>query len=139
MRGKVRKLIVNINVHATESEGVFKNRIYQEFGEGDLKVETLQGHYGDEIKRMIFTLSKLEAEEAFSKLLSKLRAFESGYILNEILKGLDRNSLYIRLDKQKFVQGSLELDGDKEVKIIINFYSEKDAKNFLTEKSSESF
>ncbi|NAY82152.1 MAG: hypothetical protein GU362_04645 [Thaumarchaeota archaeon] len=139
MRGKVRKLTVNINVHATENEEVFKNRINQEFGEGDLKVETLYGHYGDEIKRMTFTLSKLEAEKASKKLLSKLRAFESGYILNEILKGLDRNSLYIRVDKQKFVQGSLELNGDKEVKIIINFYSEKAAKDFLTEKSSETF
>lgn len=136
MRGKVRRLIVNINVHATEMDNAFENVLTEKFGKGEIKVESLKGHYGDEIKRITFTFNKGDAEDAAKKLLKELKAFESGLILNEILKGVDRNSLYIRLDKQKFVQGSLEIDGDNEIKVIINFYSEKDVKEFLAEQSS---
>ncbi len=136
MRSKVRKLTVNVNVHATERDGAFEKMLKERFGEGEIRVESLEGHYGDEIKRVTFTSDKLAAEETAKKLLHDLKAFKSGYVLNEILKGVDRNSLYIRLDKQKFIQGNLELDGDKEVKVIINFYSEKDLKEFLTEQSS---
>ena len=135
MKSKVKKIELDVHVHATERDGLFENAIKNIFGKGSIKVETLQGHYGNEIKRIIFTAFKKDAEEVARSLLKKLGAFESGIVLNELMKGLDRNTLYVRLDKQKLAMGTLELDGDNEVKIIINFYSEKDAKDFLLNKA----
>ncbi|MGC8568447.1 MAG: RNA-binding domain-containing protein [Nitrososphaeria archaeon] len=132
MKGKIRKMSVYVNVHATENEDLILSSLRSKFGDGELRTEKLTGHYGDEIKRLTLVFTKGVAEDVTLRLLNELGAFEKGYVLSEILKGLDRNQLFIRLDKQKLVTGMLELDGDKQIKIEVDFYSKKDAKEFLT-------
>lgn len=116
MKKRPLKFEVYVHSHATEDEDLITSSIISTLGNMTIRVETLQGQYSP-IKRISGFAEGEQAEGLASTLLRALLS-RSG-ALNEIMKGVDNNRLYIRLDKQEMVRGLITIGGDNQVKLVI--------------------
>lgn len=134
MKGKVRTIEAAVFVHETEDEQKIVASIKNLMPDALIREETLQGHYETAIKKISLKVEGPGNDEKLTYLLSKIGVFEKGDTFSKIMEGMDRNKIYIRIDKQELVKNLIKLDGDNQIKIIITFYSTKDAKEYLTEQ-----
>ncbi|MGC8558264.1 MAG: RNA-binding domain-containing protein [Nitrososphaeria archaeon] len=131
MKQKVRTIQAVVFVHETEDNKKIEDSIKKFLPDATIEKEKLVGHYDTTIEKISLKVEGKELDEKLRELLSKIGAFEKGDIFSEIMKGMERNKIYLRLDKQELVKGLFKLDGDKQVKIVITFNSEKDARDYF--------
>jgi len=134
LKGKVRTIEAAVFVHETEDEQKIESSIQNLMPDALIQKEALQGHYGNVIKKINLKVEGPRTDEKLTYLLSKIGVFEKGDTFSKIMEGMDHNKIYIRIDKQELVKNLIKLDGDNQIKIIITFYSERDAKEYLAEQ-----
>ncbi|MDG6928109.1 MAG: exosome protein [Nitrososphaerota archaeon] len=134
MRGKVRTIEAAAFVHETEDRQKIEAAIKNLIPRASIQEEDLQGHYGTSIKKINLKVEGPGTDEETTSLLSKMGAFEKGDIYSRIMEGIERNKIYIRIDKQELVRNLIKLNGDNQIKIIITFYSANDTKEYLAKQ-----
>lgn len=123
---KVLRLEMSVLVHATEDTKKVKRAIKEVLPSHlretpNLRVEELEGHYGNPIKLIKFTLEK--SEWATTIMESFINRF-SDQTLRQIASNLDQyldkeGNLFLRLDKQAALSGVLQLRQDDAIRIKI--------------------
>ncbi|MEM1994571.1 MAG: RNA-binding domain-containing protein [Nitrososphaerales archaeon] len=111
---------VSFHLHATEDE----ERCLSTFAE-TLGIEpqqfaksVLTGHYGNEVKRYVAHLTGQKADDWGRLLISKLDEEDRKHIAREVERHVDEHGkLYLRLDKQSLVDGSVRLGSSDVVRV----------------------
>ncbi|MEM0097342.1 MAG: RNA-binding domain-containing protein [Conexivisphaerales archaeon] len=134
MKGKVRTIEVNAFVHETEDLQKIESSVKNLIPEASIQEEDLKGHYGTIIKKINLKFNGPGSDQKLTSLFSKIDAFKRGDIYSQIIKGMEYNKIYIRIDKQELVKNLIKLNGDNQIKIIITFYSARDAREYLAEQ-----
>ncbi len=134
MKDKVKAIEADVFVHETEDQGKIEEAIKNLLPDATITEEKLHGHYGTTIKKIKLIINGHGIEGKLNYLLSKLGFFEKGEVFSKIMDGLERNKIYIRLDKQELIKNLIKINGDNQIKIIITFFSEKDVRDYLAEQ-----
>ncbi len=120
--------------HATEDEELITSSMLGVIGQLSIKVEDLQGQYS-QVKKISGTA---EGEEAEALALKVIRAAMGGAgAIDEVLRGVDKNRLYIRLDKQDMVRGLLSINGDNQVKLVITAKNNRELMDLIRRAAEE--
>jgi RNA binding exosome subunit len=121
MKGPIQSVEVTYLVHATEDPEKLERAVF-----GLLQIpsepvlEELQGHFGNPIFRARAHLTGDEATNAFGNLVRAMSAGLRGEIVTSISKHLDEHgSLFLRLDKQKLVTGTVDLASGDAVRVKV--------------------
>ena len=122
-------------VHETEDQAKIEDALKNLLPHAMKIEEDLHGHYGTAIKKIRLIIDGRDAERELNYLLCKLGFFENGEVFSKIMDGLDRNKIYIRLDKQELIKNLIKINGDNQIKVVITFFSEKDIRDYLAEQS----
>jgi RNA binding exosome subunit len=137
MKQKVRTIQAVVFAHETEDNKKIEDSIKKFLPDAMIEKEKLIGHYDTAIEKISLKVEGKGLDEKLTELLSKIGAFEKGDIFSEIMKGMERNKIYLRIDKQELVKGLIKLDGDNQVKIVITFNSEKDARDYFANQTGQ--
>ncbi len=109
MKGPIQSLSVSYLAHATEDDGLVVEAVKKYItGEVGFDKEELEGHYGNAISHVEFHLTGTDAEQAFSRIVRGLSEESKRDLLRNISDHVDEHSaLFLRLDKQRLVSGTL--------------------------------
>ena len=121
MRSAIQTLEVSYFLHATEDLGKVKPIVAALIGsKAPPQVEEMIGHFGNPIEKVELRLHGDEAAKSLDSVMSKLPPSLRADLLEEIDEHLDEHSsLFIRLDKQKLVQGQLAMGSSDVVRIKV--------------------
>ena len=121
MKGVIQSLEVTYFVHATEDQEKIERAVSWLLGrEVAPETETLEGHFGNRILSARVHLTGEEAGSGFSHLASSLPPAVLDQILSELGSHLDEHSaLFMRLDKQSLVSGSVALGASDPVRVKV--------------------
>jgi RNA binding exosome subunit len=138
LKGPVQSVEITYILHATEDSDRVSSAILRLLGTTNLpEVEHLEGHFGNAIVRARLHLVGSEAGEAFAKLVSTMPQTLREEIIEGLASFLDEHSaLFLRLDKQRLISGSVELGSGDSVRIKVKpriFLMEGGAARFYTE------
>jgi len=131
----VKSIEAEVFVHETEDQAKIENAMKNLLPDALKIEEDLHGHYGTTIKKIRLIIDGHDVERKLNYLLFKLGFFENGEVFSKVMDGLDRNKIYIRLDKQELIKNLIKINGDNQVKVVITFFSEKDIRDYLAEQS----
>jgi RNA binding exosome subunit len=118
---EIQAVEVSCFIHATEND---------EKVEGSIRVvldikseptrETLEGHFGNRIVRVVWHLTGDDAWLAFSRLVDLLARDGRAALLRDLAAQTDEHgALYIRLSKQSLIRGDVLLSTSDPVKVRI--------------------
>jgi RNA binding exosome subunit len=121
MKGPVQSLEATYLVHATEDpmklQRAVQGLLQTQAAPG---VEELEGHFGNRIIRARFHLTGEEAALAIANIFGKMPLKLRKEILAQIPSYLDEHSaLFLRLDKQELVSGSIALGSGDPVRLKV--------------------
>lgn len=124
------EITIDVIVHATEDiTKFFKsfNEIF-ELEEDVFSVSEVTGHFENPIIILKAKIIKKSASQFFKKFIGILSENQKNEIIDEIEERTESSSLHIRLDKQKFVQGQIDLIEKEAIKLKIHtpIYNKKD-------------
>lgn len=124
------KVTIELILHATEDVSKFLKIFKVEFGVDEEKfdIQNLKGHFDNPIIKIHAEISKKEALEFIKKLTSKMKSETINEIISKLENEVQNSQLYLRFDKQKFLDGILEISQKNAVKIKIfsPTYNKKD-------------
>lgn len=108
-------------VHATEDGEKIGGAVARLFGaSAPPRVERLEGHFGNEILKARVHLTGEEAARATRSLFSALPGAVKAAIVADLDRFVDEHSaLFLRLDKQALVTGSLALGSGDPVRVKV--------------------
>lgn len=108
-------------IHATEDEGKVESCLVKLLGVPFIpEKDELQGHFGNPIVRARIHLTGDEANSVFGNIISALPSGVRREVAVSLEAHLDEHmALYLRLDKQRLVGGSVALGDDDAVRIKI--------------------
>jgi len=111
LKGPIQSLEVSYLVHATEDAQKIGSAVESVFGPlGDVRVDEMEGHFGNAIVRVSRHITGEDAGRAFASLTSKMDSSLRQRLRSEVGEHLDEHSaFYLRLDKQRLLEGTLEL------------------------------
>ncbi|HYB45212.1 MAG TPA: RNA-binding domain-containing protein [Nitrososphaerales archaeon] len=111
MKGPIQSVEVSYLVHATEDAQKIGSAVESIFGPlGEPKVDAMEGHFGNAITRVNHHVTGEDAARAFASLTSKMGSGLKQRLRSEVGDHLDEHSaFYLRLDKQRLIEGALEL------------------------------
>ncbi len=122
---------IDIILHATEDVTRFYAALETLFGfdEKEISKTLTVGHYGNEITILHIDAKKHKADKIIHVVTKAMRNF--GNLDEQITERLSESGLYIRLDKQEFVQGRVMLQdgGAVRMRIYTPVYVKKNAKS----------
>ncbi len=121
MKGPIQSLEVSYIVHATEDGGRIEEAVAALFGfPGEGEVDVLEGHFGNEIRRVEHHVTGEEAEAAFLALVGRMPQRLKEQLRGEIWQHLDEHSaFYVRLDKQRLLAGEPALADADPVRVRV--------------------
>jgi RNA binding exosome subunit len=121
LKGPIQSVEVSYLVHATEDAGKISKAVESVLGPiGEPVSEGMEGHFGNPIVRVTYHLTGEDAERAFSVLASNLSPSLRQQLKGEMGDHLDEHSaFYVRLDKQRLVDGTIRLTGGDPVRIRV--------------------
>ncbi|MDG7008204.1 MAG: hypothetical protein JRN06_08160 [Nitrososphaerota archaeon] len=121
MKGAIQSLEITYFVHATEDRGKIERAVARLLGqEPKAETEALEGHFGNQIVSSRVHLTGEEAASGFSHLVGSLPAGVVDRLVAELESHLDEHSaLFVRLDKQSLVSGSLSLGASDPVRVKV--------------------
>ena len=118
---------IRLSIHATEDLEKAKKAVYRLLPEDRVeeipfKTEALKGHYGNPITLFETRIKDEGTIRAFMEKLSRnLDEQDKHRILTEPEIFLEKNNLYIRLDKQAALEDEFKLRRDDPIHIRIHF------------------
>ena len=122
---------VEIILHATEDVPKFYTVIETLFGfdEKEISKTLTTGHYGNEITVLHMSAKKHKADKIIHAISKGL--LDLGDLASQITERLSDSGLYVRLNKQEFVQGRIALQdgGAVKVRIYTPVYVKKNAES----------
>lgn len=123
----VRKVEVNVFVHATEDEEKVKQalrNIIPEYIPLNLSSTNVEGYYGDPIRLLETEFHKWKTcTDILKNLFRNLSSLDQDKILREAQRRIDESgNLYLRLDKQEAFNKKLKLSDKDPIKIKFRFY-----------------
>lgn len=108
---ETKKAEVDLLIHATEDADKVIKAVKKALGVSkDAEVMKLYGHYGNPILKVKFVLKKEEADELLRKVLKKLGEEDRDAMLWDLDVSVDDSGwFFLRLDKQKLVEGRIKI------------------------------
>jgi len=121
MKGPIQAVEVTYLVHETEDPRRIEKAISKLMGQvASPETERLEGHFGNQIERSSLHLTGPGAESAFRQIVAAMPKEMVDDITSNIGSHLDEHSaLFIRLDKQRLVSGTLALGSGDPVRVKI--------------------
>lgn len=121
MKRQIRSVEVAYIAHATEDEGRIRSAVSNMLGiEMEPEVQRMEGHFGNEIIRVVYHITGEEAYKTFRKIFDNMPEKVKKRITDSISMYIDEHfSLYVRLDKQEIIRGRIELSESDAVRIKI--------------------
>ena len=137
MEGAIQSLDVSYFVHATEDAGKVRSVVAALVGsDAPFESEELAGHFGNVITRNDLRLHGDEAARCFQHLMGRLPTDLREEIARDIDRYVDEHSsLYLRLDKQRLVQGHVAMGSVDVVRLKVKpraFVMKGHARDFFT-------
>ncbi|HEW93713.1 hypothetical protein DRN87_00400 [Candidatus Geothermarchaeota archaeon] len=115
------KMEISFIVHATEDYDKILNALKNTLG-----VETrrfsrrdLSGHYGNPLIYCKINLDSRESNTVLTRIRDRLDPIDLQFLKQSIDEYYDRNSLYIRLDKQYLCKGQVKFVITDPIKIVV--------------------
>ena len=122
LRRRQVEIVIDVIIHATEDVRKFYKSFEESFNikKEQFTIQELTGHFDNPI---IMLDAKITKEKDATRIIEKLSSDMSKEQKKEILESfdqrIDRSRLYIRLDKQEFVQGYITLGEKNSIKLKI--------------------
>lgn len=115
------EVTIDVIIHATEDPSKFFDAFEEMFGlkKEEFSVQNVKGHFDNPITLLNAKISKKQAVDFVKSLLSKMSPDQIDYILETIEERLENSNLYLRLDKEEFVNGKLVIQEKNSVKLKI--------------------
>lgn len=115
------EVTIDVIIHATEDPSKFFDAFEEMFGlkKEEFSVQNVKGHFDNPITLLNAKISKKQAVDFVKSLLSKMSPEQIDYILETIEERLENSNLYLRLDKEEFVNGKLVIQEKNSVKLKI--------------------
>lgn len=115
------EVTIDVIIHATEDPSKFFDVFEEMFGlkKEEFSVQNVKGHFDNPITLLNAKISKKQAVDFVKSLLSKMSPDQIDYILETIEERLENSNLYLRLDKEEFVNGKLVIQEKNSVKLKI--------------------
>jgi RNA binding exosome subunit len=119
LKGPVQSVEVSYLVHATEDPRKISSAVESILGPvGEPKTDEMEGHFGNKIIRVSHHITGGDAGRALASLTSSMNPGLKQRLKSEVGQHLDEHSaFYLRLDKQRLVEGKLELTEADPVRI----------------------
>ena len=110
MKGPVQSVEVSYFVHATEDPQTLAKAVSTLLSvDTTPEEEQMEGHFGNAIIRVRYHLTGEEAAAALGNIVARLPTQMKGKLERSIEELMDEHhALYLRLDKQRLVAGTLE-------------------------------
>lgn len=121
MKGPIQSVEVTYLVHATEDQEKVRTSVARLLAvASEPEVEGLEGHFGNRIIKSRYHLTGEEAARAFEHLVEMMPAATKKEVVAGIAAYVDEHSaLFLRLDKQRLVAGSLSLGSGDSVRVKV--------------------
>ena len=121
---------VDIIIHATEDASKFLDIFEKEFclEKEKFSLQNLVGHFDNPIILLSLKLRKKEGKIFVEKIVKKMPNEQINQIIENIEGWVESSTLYLRFDKQKFIQGEISLQEKNaiKVKIFTPIYNKKE-------------
>lgn len=121
MKGPIQSVEVTYLIHATEDPkklGAAVGRLLAVDSEPEL--EHLEGHFGNEITKARLHLTGEDAAKALENTIAMMPRSMKKEVSDHIASFLDEHSaLFLRLDKQRLVSGTLALGSGDSVRVKV--------------------
>ena len=131
------EVTIDVIVHATENLNKYFETFSDMFAlrEESFEISHLHGHYDNPITTLKAKLIKKEASDFMKKISEKLSEIQKREIMKEINERIENSTLHIRLDKQEFIQGKIELREKEAIRLKIHtpIYNKKETFNIFNE------
>jgi len=136
MDNKVQ-VVIDVIVHATEDLTKFFDAFEElfEIKQDEFSLQNLKGHFDNPITTLHVKLTKKNAKKFVKKIDSYFSEQQKQELLDNLEQRIHNSTLHFRLDKQKLVQGKLDLREKDSVKIKIftPIYNKKDTVKIFSE------
>ena len=121
MKGPIQSIEVSYIVHATEDSQTLAKAVSTLLSVDALaEEEQMEGHFGNAITRVRYHLTGEDAAAALGSIAAQLPALMKERLKREMVELVDEHSvLYLRLDKQCLVVGTLEEGTSDPVRIRV--------------------
>lgn len=121
MKGPVQSVEVTFLLHATEDQAKVSESVGRLLSVGAApEVEELEGHFGNKIVRVRYHLTGAEASSAVASLAARMPAALKDELRDKVEEMVDEHSaLFLRLNKQRLVEGVLEEGTEDPVRIRV--------------------
>ncbi len=115
------EVTIDVIIHATEDPSKFFDAFEEIFGlkQEEFTIQHLTGHFDNPITLLDAKISKKKAAEFVKTLVSKISPDQIDYILESIDERLENSTLYLRLDKEEFVNGNFAIQEKNSIKLKI--------------------
>ena len=115
---EIQSVEVSFLVHATEDESRLVEAVNSFFSLSEPEVEALEGHFGNKISHVTYSVTRGEASRLFSRIAALLSGEETVAILGDRGRNIDeRGALYLRFSKQELLGGRLILAESDPVRV----------------------
>ena len=121
MKSAIQSLDLSYFIHATEDPEKVNFAVAKLLGtDATFESQDMAGHFGNAIREVGVHLHGVEAEDSLGRLVSSL----PGSLREELVRDIDKlvdehSSLFIRIDKQKLVEGELVRGSNDVVRIKV--------------------
>lgn len=131
------EVTIEVIIHATEDIEKFYEGFSEMFGlEKDIfSVSQVIGHFDNPIITIRAKIIKKEALGFLAKFLEKISENQKNEIIEHIEERTENSTLYIRFDKQMFIQGKIEFREKEAIRLKIHtpVYNKKDTVKVFSE------
>jgi RNA binding exosome subunit len=116
----IQSVEVTYFVHATEDQDKILGAVEKMFGVSSPEIERLEGHFGNEILKARVHVTGESASKVFRTIVSGMNPNLIKEIGDNLAMYLDEHSsMFLRLDKQALVSGSVVLGSGDPVRIKV--------------------
>ena len=131
------EISIDVIIHATEDINKFFESFNEMFGleKEEFLISHVSGHFDNPITTLSTKLSKKEASKFLDKFLEKISENQKNEIIDQIEERTENSTLYLRLDKQEFVQGRIKFNEREAIRLKIHtpIYNKKDTFKVFSE------
>ncbi|MFB5603573.1 MAG: RNA-binding domain-containing protein [Candidatus Nitrosomaritimum aestuariumsis] len=131
------EVTIDVIIHATEDIEKFYEGFSEMFElEKDIfSVSQVIGHFDNPIITIRAKITKKEALGFLAKFLEKISENQKNEIIEHIEERTENSTLYIRFDKQMFIQGKIEFREKEAIRLKIHtpVYNKKDTVKVFSE------
>ena len=131
------EITIDLIVHATEDLAKFFESFNEmfELKEEEFSISNVMGHFENPITILRAKITKKPAREFLQKFLKILSEKQKTEIKQEIEERTENSTLYIRLDKQEFIQGRISFIEKEAIRLKIHtpIYNKKDTIKVFSE------